>query len=169
MGEGFGYAYGWGIGQVSQREFIMHGGGINGFNTFALRYPAQEVYVVVLSNVDTVSTQAIAEGLAAIVLGDPYEIPAQQEAVAVDTAIYEKYVGSYQMADGQVLSLVTEADQLFVQTPDQTRIELLPRSETDYFANVAELQVHFQVSADGAVTGFIAEQGGEEFHAEKIN
>ena len=80
MGPNAEYAYGWAIVELSGRRFILHDGGINGFSTFMIRYPEEELTVIVLSNVGTAPTQSIAVGLASIALGDPYEMPAKRAA-----------------------------------------------------------------------------------------
>ena len=71
MGEGARYAYGWAQATMGSRTYQMHGGGINGFSTFVVRYPAEELYVLVLSNVETEQAKATACDLAALYYGLP--------------------------------------------------------------------------------------------------
>ena len=168
MGEGVGYAYGGAALEIAGRNYLLFNGDINGFFATALRYPDEEIFVIVLSNLRNPSAQAVALGLAAIALGDPYETPGQRTAVAVDPAIYEKYVGSYQITPDVVLAITTEAGQLFGQATNEPRFEIFPESETDYFVKEADVQLHFQVGADGTVTGVIVLRDGQEFQAEKV-
>jgi CubicO group peptidase (beta-lactamase class C family) len=168
MGEGAGYAYGWAEVAMGGRAYQLHGGGINGFNTFVARYPAEELYVAVLSNVESAATQHIAMGLAAIALGDPYDLPGQPEAVEVDPAIYASYAGRYQVSAEMIITVTTDSGRLFAQVPDQPQIELLPASETEFFAEGADLRLRFEVGEDGAVTGMIILEGGQEIHAAKV-
>ena len=51
-GDGSSYAYGWAIRETPEHTLAQHSGGVNGFTTFAIRDPATELYVVVLSNVE---------------------------------------------------------------------------------------------------------------------
>ena len=53
-------------------------------------YPEENLTVVVLSNLETAVSGTIAADLAAIVLGEPYEVPQQPQAVTVDPTICEK-------------------------------------------------------------------------------
>jgi CubicO group peptidase (beta-lactamase class C family) len=170
VGEGMGYAYGWGVFEISGRKYTLHGGDMNGFSTFVIRYPSEELYVAVLSNLETAPGNSVALGLASIALGDPYEVPGQHTTVEVDPAIYEKYVGSYQVTPEVVVTITTEAGHLFAQPTNQPRFEIFPESETNFFARVADtdIQLHFQVGADAIVTGVIVLQGGQEIQAEKV-
>ena len=63
------YAFGLSVRDVDGRRLIAHGGGINGFNTFLAYYPAAEITVVVLANINGNTPQQIATALAAAALG----------------------------------------------------------------------------------------------------
>jgi CubicO group peptidase (beta-lactamase class C family) len=170
MEEGVGYTYGGAVIEISGRNYILFSGEINGFFASTLRYPDEEMYVVVLGNLKNPSAQAVALGLAAIALGDPYEIPGKHTAIEVDPAIYEKYVGSYQVTPDIVITVTTEEGHLFVQAPDQPKFEVFPKSEIEFLADVAgtSIQLQFQVGTDGKVTGVTVFQGDQEIQAEKV-
>ena len=63
------YAFGLSVRDVDGRRLIAHGGGINGFNTFLAYYPAAEITVVVLANINGNTPQQIATALAAVAFG----------------------------------------------------------------------------------------------------
>ncbi|NDD65784.1 MAG: hypothetical protein EBZ36_17685 [Acidobacteria bacterium] len=67
-----GYGYGVTIAETLQRRTVSHGGGINGFNTFLIRYLAEKVTIVVLRNRDygTPAPNKIAEAIAALLIGE---------------------------------------------------------------------------------------------------
>lgn len=73
-GSSTGYGYGWGTSKVQGSPTIEHGGGINGFTSFAMRLPKEKVFVVVLSNTDNGITapEVVAARAAAIAIGKPY-------------------------------------------------------------------------------------------------
>jgi CubicO group peptidase (beta-lactamase class C family) len=168
MGEGLSYAYGWAIMQTPEHTLAVHSGGVNGFDTFAIRDAATELYVVVLSNVENPAAQHVAQGLAAIAYGEPYELPGQPAAVEVDPAVYEKYAGSYQVTPEMLLVITTEAGHLYAQVGSQPQFEIFPESETEFFAKTADVKLRFQVDAGGTVTGVIILENGQEIHAEKV-
>jgi CubicO group peptidase (beta-lactamase class C family) len=49
-GEPAHYGYGWGVGDYAGHVAIEHGGGINGFLSHAVRFPAERLFVAVLTN-----------------------------------------------------------------------------------------------------------------------
>jgi CubicO group peptidase (beta-lactamase class C family) len=168
IAEGMGYAYGGVVMEEPGRKYILFNGEINGFFATSIRYSDEELYVIVLSNLENPSAQAVAQGLMAIAFGDPYELPGQRTAITVDPALYERYVGSYRANPNLTLSVTEEDGHLFVQPTDQPRIEIFPESETNYFVKEADVQLHFQVGLDGIVTGVIVLEGDQEIQAQKI-
>ncbi len=66
---GHGYGYGWEIGSRWGETSYSHVGDINGFGAYVARYPARELLVVVLSNLERSPVQEINEGLARRALG----------------------------------------------------------------------------------------------------
>ena len=75
-----GYAYGWSVKTKNGRKSISHGGGINGFLTYILRVPDKKLCVVVLCNVTPANSEKVAQDLAAIVLGEEYEVPMEAKS-----------------------------------------------------------------------------------------
>lgn len=72
-----GYGYGWAVGAFQGVPAIDHGGGINGFSTYALRLPEQHVFVAVLANRDSggVAPEVLAKAAAGLVIGKPVAAP----------------------------------------------------------------------------------------------
>jgi hypothetical protein len=122
----------------------------------------------VLSNVENPAAQDVAQGLAAIAYGEPYDMPGQPAAVEVDPAVLQKYAGSYQVKPDMVLTITAEAGHLFAEVPNQPKFEIFPESETDFFAKIGDIKLHFEVGADGAVTEVVVLEGGQEIHAAKV-
>jgi len=161
------YAYGWGL-PSGPRKVISHGGGINGFSTDIARYPDQKAVVIVLSNVDFAGASRIGRDLAAILFGDPYEIPRQREVAKVDPKIYDAYVGKYQLAPTFALTVTREGDKLFAQATGQGKNEIFPESETKFFLRAVDAQISFVKDESGKVTHLILHQGGANQRANKV-
>ena len=70
-----GYAYGWGVARMFGRKIHSHGGGINGFSAQIIRFPADNVTVIVLCNLESSPTMQVGRDLAAILCGKGYELP----------------------------------------------------------------------------------------------
>jgi CubicO group peptidase (beta-lactamase class C family) len=163
-----GYGYGWGIGKRFEHRQISHGGGIYGFATEVSRFPDDRVTVIVLSNFQGAPAGLIANNLAAIVFGAPYEIPKERKEIALDPKVLEKYVGEYQIGTNIVIAVSLENGKLVGQLGGQTKFVLLPVSETQFFSEDVNAQITFILSSEGNVTGFTLNQGGGNTPAKKI-
>jgi CubicO group peptidase (beta-lactamase class C family) len=95
-------------------------------------------------------------------------LPAPKKEVAVDTKIYDLYVGEYELAPGLMLVITKEGDKLMGQAYGEEKVELFPESETRYFLKVADAQVEFVKDDAGKVTGLVFQQAGQKMNAPKI-
>ncbi len=163
------YGYGLVLDTHLARQRIHHGGGISGFTSALAYYPKEVLTVVVLSNLETAVSGRIAADLAAIALGEPYEVPQQPEAVEVDPAVYERYTGTYQLLPEMQVTIRVEGNELTAQATGQGAFVLYPTSETDFFAQVADITVTFSLTEDETVEGLILRQLGRELFAPKTD
>jgi hypothetical protein len=162
------YAYGWTVTTQFNRKTISHGGGINGFVTFLARYPDDRAFIVVLSNVEGAPSNRIARDLAAMVFGEPYEIPKERVAIKLDSKIYDAYVGQYELAPNVIITVTKEDDRLMIQLTGQPKVEVFPESETKFFLRVVDAQLTFVKDDKGQVAHLILHQGGQDRQAKKI-
>ena len=162
------YGYGLVIDNHSGRQRVHHNGGISGFASSLTRYPDEALTIIVLSNLGTALPGRIAEDLAAIAFNEPYEIPTQPEVIALDPEIYEKYVGTYQLLPEMQIAIRVEDGELTAQATGQDSFVLYPTSETDFFAEVADITVVFSLSDVGTIEGLTLRQMGQELVAPKI-
>jgi CubicO group peptidase (beta-lactamase class C family) len=163
------YGYGLAIETRFNRKMVSHGGGINGFNTQLARFPEEKVTVVVLRNADfgVPGPGRIAQDLAAITLGEKYEIPRERVVAKVDPKIYDAYVGQYELAPNFIFTITREGDSLMSQPTNQGKLELFPESETKFFLKAVDAQITFVKDEQGQVTHLILHQGGDR-QAKKI-
>lgn len=161
------YGYGWNNRKKFDRQALEHEGGINGFNTFISRYPADRLAVIVLSNNEHPSVARIVNELTAIVFGASYQIPQERKAIAVASSTLDKYVGQYQLPN-TIITITNENGKLMWQATGLPKIELFAESETDFFVKISDVQVRFVKDAQGRVTGLVRNRGGSETPAPKI-
>ena len=89
------YAYGWDVRDASFKRNdqpvlgIAHGGGINGFSTFILRFPKEKYLIVLLDNTGQ-TMDPLAEKLARILYTQPYELPKISISETLDKTIKSK-------------------------------------------------------------------------------
>jgi CubicO group peptidase (beta-lactamase class C family) len=162
------YAYGWVVVTAKGRKEIHHGGGINGFATEILRYPEQEVCVVVLSNVLPVNPGRLAHDLAAITFGEPHELPRARKVAEVDPKVYDAYAGRYQVEPKVIATIAREQDRLMLQLTDQPQVEMIPESETVFFLKIVDATVTFVKDDRGKVNGLVIHQGNRDVKAKRL-
>lgn len=156
------YGYGLAMNQQFNRPRVSHGGGINGFNTFLTRFPAEKITIVALRNANFgVSPDKVCTDFAAILFGEKYEIPGTQVIAKVDPKIYDAYLGEYQLGP-MTLTVTRDGDRLLAQPTGQSKAELFPESETKYFLKVVDAKITFVKDESGKVTHLILHQGGEQ-------
>ncbi|MEM9487403.1 MAG: serine hydrolase, partial [Cyanobacteria bacterium P01_F01_bin.116] len=163
------YSYGFVNDTHLARRRIHHNGGINGFRSSLMYYPEENLTISVLLNLENQAPEAIAEGIAAILFGEPYSLPKVHTPITLDPVLYEKYVGTYQLLPELQVNLWVEENQLIGQATGQEAFTLYPTSETEFFATVVELTVDFSVEDDGTVAGFTLHQLGNDIFAPKID
>ena len=93
--------------------------------------------------------------------------PAEPKVVAVDKALYDAYVGEYELAPGFVLAITRDGDRLMEQATGQDRFEIFPSSETEFFLKVVEARITFVRGADGKVDQLVLHQGGRDMPAKR--
>jgi D-alanyl-D-alanine carboxypeptidase len=166
-GEPPGYAYGWSVREIQGRPAIEHGGAINGFNTYAVRLPADKIYVAVLGNEDAieVSRSHLGERVAAIAVGKPYP---QRKAIALNEKVLESYVGVYRVDDKATRTITREGNQLYSQRTGARKLPIEPWSETEFFFLGSFTDVRFVKNDKGDVTGMAVTQGGKETMSERV-
>ncbi|TXD70029.1 serine hydrolase [Aequorivita lipolytica] len=95
---GFGqyYGYGWMIGTMpigntkDSTQIIVHGGGINGFNTLITRMPQEKSTVILLNNTGRAPLEDISIAIDGILHGATYDLPKQSVANLVYKEIIDK-------------------------------------------------------------------------------
>jgi CubicO group peptidase (beta-lactamase class C family) len=165
------YGYGLVMGTLRNRPVIQHGGGIQGFVTFALWLPQERVSVVVLSNYvgHDPDVAPVAQRLAAIAINDPY--PAELPTVPMSAAELAAVEGTYRIDRNTTRTLRAADGKLISQRQGGREFSVRPVGD-DRFVFADSLS-YFEIErdGDGNVYGLHFYQQGEgdpEF-AEKIS
>lgn len=172
-GKNFYHGYGGIICTHCKRKLLYHGGGIDGFSTRIARYPDEQVSIIVFSNIEASVLPApvvlIANDLAAILFGEPYNLPKQRQAVEIDPAIYDAYVGQYELEPGWIMNITKENERLFTQWVGSDRFELFAESSTQFFVKVTDAPCTFILDETGKASHVILYPGKRERVAKRIN
>jgi hypothetical protein len=169
-----GYGFGWMIARFRGAREIFHGGAIDGFLTGLERLPDQDFTVVVLTNSrppkpgnnPEILLHDIVEVYLGTELADQPPKPAEMQ-VSVSSAALAAIVGRYDF--GRMLAVVTrDGDRVYVQLGPQPRLEIFPKSETEFFLKVVDAQLTFVKDANGKVVSLINHQNGHTIHAPRL-
>ncbi len=148
------------------RELHWHNGGTGGYRSFLGFDLESQTGVVVLSN----SGDGV-DDLGFHLLDSRYRLvvpPALRTVVEVDPAIYDDYVGRYELAENVVFTVSRQGDGLYVQITGQPRVQVFPESETKYFYRVVDAQITFGRGDDGAVDHLVLHQNDMDQRAGRI-
>ncbi|HEX6904063.1 MAG TPA: serine hydrolase [Thermoanaerobaculia bacterium] len=93
-------------------------------------------------------------------------IPQERQAIQLDPAVFDAYVGQYDLPNLSV-AILREGDQLFASPAGQPKLQLFPESETRFFLKEVDVQIEFHRGEDGKVTGLTLTQGGMKMEGKK--
>ena len=94
--------------------------------------------------------------------------PTEHKEITVDPKLFDGYVGRYQLAPTFILTVTREGDRLFVQATAQPKFEVSAESERDYFLEVVNAQITFEIDGQGRATELILYQNGRDQRANRI-
>jgi CubicO group peptidase (beta-lactamase class C family) len=165
------YGYGWYIDTHCGRDRHVHAGGFSGFRAIIARYPSEQLVVIALSNITGVSIELIAKDLAAIVFGEPYELPRQRRPLELDfnSTAYDAYVGKYELETGLIATVSTRSKRLFIQVTGQKQVEMFPESSSDFFVKIADVRITFILDEMDKCQRLIIRRNGIDIVANRVD
>jgi CubicO group peptidase (beta-lactamase class C family) len=163
-----GYGFGWAIMKEFGRRIDTQAEGIVLFGSAIRRYPDDDACVIVLSDSDHTDAGRISRDLAAILFGKHYDLPAEHVAIHLNPAVYDSYVGRYELTPEFILVVSREDDRLMIQGPVQSPTEIVPESETRFFVRGFDVSVNFVKGPNGEASQLVLQQGGRDIAAPRI-
>jgi CubicO group peptidase (beta-lactamase class C family) len=162
------YGMGLSIREDSGRQVISHGGGIPGFNSQLSYYPASDLVVVALSNLNGPGADIVANKLGALAHGEAVVLMPERKSITLPAKVLEKYVGSYDFEPGRAMNVTLENGQLHCQVTGDGKFPIAAESETRFFPVPFEAQFEFRMDKKGKVTGMLLRHGSEEKFAKRL-
>jgi len=171
------YGYGWFIDSIGGSKCIHHEGQISGFIAEEKYFPKEDVYVAVLTNVQSGEDKTgfsdgrfrLYETISQVALGKKL----MREVILADT-ILDNYVGTYLPTLGkkQTLTIYKKNGNLYADLSNGTgrNMLLVAQSETKFLLpDVRRIQTTFEfIKENGKTTKLIAVQE-KQFEWQKIN
>ncbi|WP_339751799.1 serine hydrolase [uncultured Winogradskyella sp.] len=152
---------------ANNNTIIWHNGGTGGYRAFAGFLNNTNKGVVVLTN-SVSSVDAI--GLKLLDAPLNLELPKKTEfpdvvEVSIDTL--ENYIGVYQLAPEFALTITRTENQLFAQATGQSKFEIFPSAENEFFLRAVKASVTFNKNEEGKVNSLTLHQAGQHMPAPK--
>lgn len=142
----------------SDDGIVWHNGGTGGYRSFVGIRPDAKVGVVVLSNtsksIDDIGLHLLNTDLPLV------PPPRERSEVAIDPDVYDGYVGRYQLEPEFILTITREGDRLFAQATGQSKAEIFPESEQEFFYKVVDAQLSFDIDDKGRAIQITLYQNG---------
>ena len=85
--------------------------------------------------------------------------------VSIDTL--ENYIGVYQLAPEFALTITRTENQLFAQATGQSKFEIFPSAENEFFLRAVKASVTFNKNEEGKVNSLTLHQAGQHMPAPK--
>ena len=137
-----------------------HNGGTGGYRSFAGFDATRKIGVVVLTNA---SIGADDIGFHLLDRTMPLQTPPRlRTAIAVDSAVLDRYVGEYELAPTFHIVVTREGTGLFIQATAQPKFPIFAESESEFFLRVVDAQITFSPS------GLVLHQNGQHLPGRKI-
>ena len=84
------YGLGWMNSQSKGRKYVGHTGSIPGFIANFMKFPAEDVTIILLSNYQDVNARKLSEDLVAVVFNESYDLPVRKQAFAITSEVLKK-------------------------------------------------------------------------------
>ena len=163
------YGYGWEITRerdAQDERWIRHGGGINGFMSYAVWIPERKVFVAVLSNAmgggNPGQLCATARARSARPRGrNSASRSRSMRRRSTDTSACTRSRRAFK------LTVTREGQRVFVQGTNQPKGEIFAEAEGKFFAKDVDAQFEFDVEGDRA-TSLTLYQNGRSIVAKRV-
>ena len=147
---------------------LFHNGGSAGFRAALAIRPETQTAVVALANavqdVDDLAVHGVYSQQPLAKFGPPVV----RTEIRVSEDILADYAGVYQIAPTASVEISRDGSQLFLQGPNQPKLELFAEQETLFFLKAIDAQVKFVRNEAGKVTGLELHQNGASRAAQKV-
>ena len=132
-------AYNWLVQTKNGHSIIWHNGGTGGYRTWVGFDPKSRAGVVVLSNIASATG---ADDIGRHLLDASYPLlkvdpPKERKEIMLDTKVFDKYVGRYQLTPNVIITMFREDNQFFTQLTGQSKLPVYAEAERKFFLKVA--------------------------------
>jgi CubicO group peptidase (beta-lactamase class C family) len=178
------YGLAWGLYWTPYGEAFFKEGHDEGWRNYTVCFTKPQTGIVILTN--SSNGEGIFEKVLETVLRNnftpiewegytPYDkLPPrpplkQHKQVEVEARVLDRYVGRYGTLPDLVLTIRREGNHLSLEENEESRQELMPESESDFYSSSSEDTCTFQVDSQGRATGMILHVDGRDIPIKRID
>jgi len=162
------YGYGLGLSKFRGEDIISHSGGLHGFVTQLAYYPKEKLTVVMFSNTAEPEVNFDPNKIAEAFLWDKMDKQKSYTESSVKPKNLQLYTGRYDLSGMAVITITTENNKLYSQVTGQSKFEIFPLSEDEFFWKVVDARIKFLKDEKGEMNQAILFQNGQELKAKKL-
>ena len=127
------YGLGWEIIEQDGVKSIGHSGAIDGFKSNLIRFPEQNITLIILSNYYDIQSFELYGELRKVALGKDFQLPSNHNFVNLSIDKLQKYTGDYEINEKMKLTVSIKDKMLTVSLPGSGDMLLYPESEADFY------------------------------------
>ncbi len=161
-----GYGYGWFIDSIANDRVINHGGNIDGFTSYLLFNPKNDICIILLNNITSSTLETIGNSIYKALTDKPYNLPKPKQEILIPQEDLLKYVGSYKVSDDYIMKITLENTNLFLQINQEKKIKLSAESNKLFFIKDEDITLEF-ITKDGHISELKLKQGLSTKYGEK--
>ncbi len=155
-GKKTGYGYGWSIGNIQGTTQVSHGGGINGFLTASIFLPKDKIFVTVFSNCTCNAPGTLANKLAAIAIGKPFE----WKEISIADDVLKSYQAVYSSEDNGDRTITFSDGQLYSKLSGGEKYKIFPYANDKFFFEDSISTLHFSRGKEGHIHSVVRKSTG---------
>lgn len=143
------YGLGWEIDTTRGRVQVSHSGSIDGYLANFIRYEAQDVCIIFLSNYFQSKGAQISRALTSIVFNEDFEMPVIRNLIKIPENDLMKYTGTYEIEKGPAMILFLENGLLKGRLGDQSPFKMLALGNDRFYIKPIDTDVEFTSGENG--------------------
>lgn len=156
------YGYGWFITKdLEGKRTVGHSGGINGFYTYEMRLPEEDVFIMLMKNVEYLGADnnEIAKDIVKCLYRPGYAAPAPRTAIPLSKEVLSQYVGEYWFDSSMSVKFTVDGNHLRSYIEGQGEDIILPMSQTKFFTKSVDAQFEFVKNDKGTYDMYLYQYG----------
>jgi CubicO group peptidase (beta-lactamase class C family) len=150
------YPYGWGARQSKTgHRYIEQDGRAPGFASHISIFPDDDLFVIVLGNLEDAAVNTIADNLAGIALGESPAAPPQRPRKTIAADQVEDYAGTYEVNPAFLLDVRAHGSDLYLRGTGGDYLPLEPLGKESFFYRQMYVKVDFKRDKAGKIEALL--------------